>query len=647
MTRTSEALLRLVLVTRWLNAVRKSRLIQFLVRLINVTSMTRIGQVIPATVLAVSIGLSVSAHACTSVGQITPNNNTGLIKLCPGSFNALLDFQNYGVIEVSLGELGDLTNSGTGKTLSNLSGGTVDNYQGSIVNDASALLRNAGSGSNISNRSAGFISNIGPGTVLQNQKGAVLTNDPLAHLPNDDPHLVLSGSVLIENIEGALLLNEDPGTILYNKTTSAFWGSEITNDGRIVNRNSATIINAGQFASITNSGPSGPQLANSGSGSNFYNQNGAKISNSGSIENLVGATFTNESGAEVINTGIFLNQGFPGSTIINTDDGTVFNNGGTLINRASIIDNQNSAMLNNGNGAVLENTSAGKVNNSATMINNGQIINSAGASSALTPTTFMVASGGMVTGVGTYTQTDNSVGHNLAKTKIDGVMDQTSVMILGGTIGGGGTINSGLAKGPFAACPIVGVCAVKGNINIGDPQTFTINSSLVMIDSEIEVQIEGTGTGQFDKLNVNGPLYFVGMNDLVFDFVDFLPNAGDMFTFLDAFDIDLSGLSAPFQISYTGLGPGFESRLLIDPYTHSFTLLAENAGTPVPEPAAIGLMIIGLVGMGLARSRSGLRTAGVHIWQIPSRASLLLVVAREFCIRLSATYISSMPSQSM
>ncbi|HMD54240.1 MAG TPA: PEP-CTERM sorting domain-containing protein, partial [Phycisphaerae bacterium] len=288
----------------------------------------------------------------------------------------------------------------------------------------------------------------------------------------------------------------------------------------------------------------------------------AVINNSGTLFN-VGA------GAQINNNGLIGNSG----RIVNAAE--IQNNG--EVDNSGLINVTNIGQIDNNNLSILINS--GTIANTGVVINNGRITNNNNG-------TFTDA--GMVTGTGTYVQDDPA-----AFTKVTGTMSQAGVFINGGTLGlSGGKINT-----PDFSC-------TNCTINLADPGTSTINGSFTDDNGTIKIQIAGTGPGQYDVLDINGPASYTGMDALNFDFIDgFAPSAGDLFNFMTAEEIDLSGLTGPFDISFAGLAPGAEFTLDIDPVAGSFTLLADNNTTPAPEPGNIGLLIVGLVGTGIARRR--------------------------------------------
>lgn len=402
--------------------------------------------------------------------------------------------------------------------------------------------------------------------------------------------------------QSAALINTDPGTNLYNFSGgSPINGGTLTIVGlgsQLVNQNGAMLQNG--VALIANdpatllSNRNGATLTNTGTGTLLVNQSGATLLSTGL------STLVNQNGAVLVNAfsgSQLINQG--GSTLTNTDIDSVLVNdfGGTLTNAGSgtQLRNQNGAKLYNQNGATLI--------NSASILNDSQIFNFAGAK-------FVVAPGGSVAGIGTYTQLDvGSVTNVIAS----GSMTQSSVTINGGTLGGGGTINSSTLPTLGTGVSVNTGAIVNPGLTPTDPNTLTINGTFTLDNATLKINIAGTGAGQFDRLAINGTAFFTGIDKIIFDFIGgFAPNAGDMFEFMTASNFDLSGLLAPFNISYTGLAPGFQYTNVFDPVANSFSLRADSTGVPaIPEPGTLSLMGLGLAGASIMiwRKRKATKSA--------------------------------------
>ena len=325
------------------------------------------------------------------------------------------------------------------------------------------------------------------------------------------------------------------------------------------------------------------------------NVNGATLYNIGGIENLQSLTNFGEitsfgvsvSGYSYIQNYNQFTNGFGGrlemafNVLDNLNGATLYNYGDIINYDQSVIDNSNGSTINNNNVIVnlshglpvFQNTyPAGFINEAGSRFNNFGILDGFG---------------------GSYMQTGST-----SVTKVDGAMTQTLIKILDGTLGGHGTINTGvIGSGSVISCAVpisAGLC-VSGTIYPGDPEKLTVNGSFILDNGKLEIAISGTGPGQSDLLDVIGNAFLVGADTFQFDFIDgFLPQAGDLFNFMNISDgVDVSNLLG-LNFLYEGIGPGFETTLLFDPDTGSFTLRADNDAVPVPEPSTLALIMIGL-----------------------------------------------------
>ena len=492
--------------------------------------------------LAAALGIVYPTAAIAAGQQLAPNPNpTQSPFLIPGNgdFN-IVPFTNFGTIIVD-----DVT-------ISNKLSGTFDNVGGVLRLQIS-----------IPNQQAVFI-NTDPGTILSNY---VTGNIIMTGSGFDSAHLVNQNGAFLQN--GIPVISHDPSTLL------SISGATLTNTGastKLFNRSSATLLNA-DLSNLINQ--DGALLVNADSGTRLINQG------SSNLYNTDFAVFVNDLGAKLINTDPTGPPFVVSSQLINQNSAQLYNQGGaTLINE---------------NGAMLINESSASLINSASIINDSQTINSSGGK-------FVIAPGGAMTGVGTYTQINSGSITNIIA---GGSMTQSSIAITGGKLGGGGVINSSTLPNLGAGVSVSGGAIVNPGLGPNDPNTLTLNGTFTLDDATLEINIAGTGAGEFDRVVINGTAFFTGIDNIVFDFIEgFAPNTGDMFEFLTASNFDLSGLLDPFSISYTGLAPGFQYTNVFNSATNSFSLRAESAGiSTTPEPATLVLVGIGLAGLAASRRR--------------------------------------------
>lgn len=173
---------------------------------------------------------------------------------------------------------------------------------------------------------------------------------------------------------------------------------------------------------------------------------------------------------------------------------------------------------------------------------------------------------------------------------ISQVQDGTMRIGFGGALLGDGTI-------------IGNVELLGGTIKPGhSPGTITIDGNLILdADSEIEVQVGGTGSGQFDQINVLGNTTLGGTVKLVF-LPGFNPQAGDALS-LDIF-LNHAGIQGGFTaLSVEGLSPNLAAILDLDQLASGQPLDITIAS--VPEPASIVLLSVA-IGFGLTRRQKRL-----------------------------------------
>jgi hypothetical protein len=142
-------------------------------------------------------------------------------------------------------------------------------------------------------------------------------------------------------------------------------------------------------------------------------------------------------------------------------------------------------------------------------------------------------------------------GHNYIQTGgdtslLDSVMTADNVLIQGGIIHRGGTINgnvnvqrgtiapTGAGGGGFVSLPGAGIIVVPGSISFQGPDNMTINGNLALgADAHYSMVIRNNTAGEFDTMNVSGSATFGGTLDVSL-INHFVPQPGDSFTVLTA-----------------------------------------------------------------------------------------------------------------
>lgn len=176
-------------------------------------------------------------------------------------------------------------------------------------------------------------------------------------------------------------------------------------------------------------------------------------------------------------------------------------------------------------------------------------------------------------------------------------------------LGAGGVLNGNGGT-------IIGSVLVDGGILApgASPGTLTIVGDLEVQDGLIEIEIGGTGAGQFDLINVTGDLLVPDELLIRVNFVDsFVPEVDDLFSFLDIGGAvrDQAGneltpesffLNANIDVQGAPVGTTFELAVVSGGVQTSTVAVAQEA----PAPGSAVLLTGGLVLMaaGLARKKA-------------------------------------------
>lgn len=196
-----------------------------------------------------------------------------------------------------------------------------------------------------------------------------------------------------------------------------------------------------------------------------------------------------------------------------------------------------------------------------------------------------IGSTGNLSVIGTYTQTAGT-------TEVNGVLAASDVNISGGLLKGSGTIQGSPTGG------VANVSLSGATIQPGDPLSITGNFRM---DSGSAFDESIWSGNSFGALDVSGTADLAGTLDIAL-LNGFAPVNGEQYVIVDA----AGGLSGMFStIDGLDFGPGNQDNWSIS-YTGDEAILTANVAptAPVPEPAPLALLGIGLVGFALLRRRS-------------------------------------------
>lgn len=207
--------------------------------------------------------------------------------------------------------------------------------------------------------------------------------------------------------------------------------------------------------------------------------------------------------------------------------------------------------------------------------------------------------------------------------RVDGTGSRLDVLtdILVGQVGSAGATsglltvsNGGTVATPFIGIDTGGVVNGNGTLAAGtvevrnggviapglSPGMLTIDGDLAMDGGRIEIEVEGTGAGQFDVLNVLGDASSTGaLFDIVVSFNGFVPSPTDVIPVLQ-----VAGTVAPSFTQSANLSLiGLSGSASLVPTASGFGI-ATTDPTPIPLPASALLLLGGLAGLVTLKRRA-------------------------------------------
>jgi len=516
-------------------------------------SFTGSGQFNNSGTLEVQTGASVHVGNTSNLANSTLSGGVWLVKAGTGSADLSLGNNNAAI--TTLASNATVSLYGAGARFSQLEDhlstlyGTLRIGAGHVFNQSQTLVNNglldiqAGGELDNSGNLKFTTYNINRG-VLINQAGAkfestgkLTNNNTLKNYGSVTNVNYLNNFGTIVNNAGAYMhisdLEQRPGSsIIYNHggtlTMNTFSYSPIVNDnGGIMNLHGDVY----------------------GPGSSLTNKAGS----------LINGTFSLVTGARMNNWGaVNAYMGFGAFTFHNYAGGTfsgIFNN---------------NYLSNHPQKPTLINEGTMTLNGSFSHFSGGEITNSG---SLVVSTSF--TEGGTITNSGVFELTKSSVldrwlndRQDFVQTAgtltVDGTLVQDAIHINGGTVNGNGTINSALT--------IDGGTLSPGH-SLG---ALTLNGALQLNTGNLDIELAGTGTGQYDQLKVNGETHLGGTLDL-FALNSFKPAAGDSFDILY-----YTALFGNFtDVKLFGFDPGLSANLnfAADHLNINFT----SAAVPLPS----------------------------------------------------------------
>ena len=521
---------------------------------------------LPGLCLTLLPGNSIQANGGGLVVSSATINNTG----------GLLQAVNGGTLQLGGGH-------NNGPTY--ISGGTIQAQDGSTV-----LLgyHDSNIGDSAGSVTASTLNTFGSG-VIQASNGMVL--DSVTN--NGNLQIVNSGvpnndAVLANTIDNKGTITLAGGNIRLNVQTFTTGAATLTGGG---------IVNLGGYSisGYTNNNANGTLT-------NMDN----RIQGAGTLSNL---TVINQSPGVIDANTSGQTLSFPGSTL--TNQGTVRVGAGSSMS-IGILTNLSGGTLTGGTYDVVGTLSIpGAIsNNAATIILDGvsSSLVYGGTTDALALTfadnraagTFEILNGRNFTTAGAFSNEgviDVGAGSTLT---INGALTNTGSLDINGTLVAQ-SIGIGDGQSLSGSGTVDGDVTVYGETDPGNsPGILTIDGNYTQASgSFLNIQLGGTGLGQFDQLNVNGDISLAGTLDILL-WNGFVPGNGDTFDILNWTGKRTGWFDA---IHYPTLSAGYYFEPLWG--THSLTLEVgyTGGGSGTPEPATCFLIGAGLL-VGIYRWRA-------------------------------------------
>ncbi len=260
----------------------------------------------------------------------------------------------------------------------------------------------------------------------------------------------------------------------------------------------AQISPSGNTGTITvNNQDTNSEIFDNANGGVIQINGGAALTNTGTLRNQLNAILKND--GTLNNDGILTNSG-------TLESQGILNNNSTLTNSRTLTINNNGVFANNGslvNDLNLNNFGAFSISSKGTLTNKGTFTND-----KILTNDGTLTNGGTFTNRGTFTNGNGGI-LNLDRTSM--FNSGPTNFINKGTLAGSGTFVGNLSEGTVSPGGVIADPAnplahatlnVTGNFKLGTLKTTFL----------------GIGSGEFDVLNVNGPVEFLSGSKLTFEF---------------------------------------------------------------------------------------------------------------------------------